>query len=153
MKKELKLTINGRPYQISVEPWMTLQDVLRDELKMKGTKKGCETGKCGSCTVILEGMVIKSCLMLALQANGKSILTIEGLSEEDKLHPLQQSFIDHGAAQCGFCTGGMIMTGKDLLDENPNPTEDEVREGLSGNLCRCTGYAGIVEAILGATKR
>src|SRR3989304_6796590 len=139
MKRELNFTLNGIEYNIMVEPWLTLQDVIRDLLKLKGTKKGCECGKCGSCTVIMDGKAIKSCLMLALHARGTSITTIEGISKNGDLHPLQKSFVDHGAVQCGFCTPGMVLTAKAFLDENTNPTEDDVREAISGNICRCTG--------------
>jgi len=119
---------------------------------LTGAKSGCATGKCGSCTVILNGKSVKSCLTLALQANGKEILTIEGLADGNELHPLQKSFIEHGAMQCGYCTPGMIMSAKALLDENPHPTEDEIRDALVGNICRCTGYVKIVEAISAAAN-
>jgi len=146
-KMDMELEVNGRIYALSVEPWKTLLEVLRDELGLTGTKKGCGDGNCGSCTVLMDGKAVKSCLLLVPQARGKKILTIEGLGSEERLHPLQQAFIDHFAIQCGFCTPGMIMTAKAILDENPKATEDEIREGIHGNFCRCTGYLKIVEAI------
>jgi carbon-monoxide dehydrogenase small subunit len=146
-KVDLELTVNGRVYTLSVEPWRTLVEVLRDELGLTGTKRGCDDGNCGACTVIVDGKAIKSCLMLVPQARGKEILTIEGLGTEENPHPLQQAFIDHFAVQCGFCTPGMIMSAKALLDEKPNATEEEIREAIHGNICRCTGYVKIVEAI------
>jgi len=151
MKRPLKLRVNGEDHEIFTEPWKTLVKVLRDELGLTGTKEGCNTGNCGVCTVLIDGKAVKSCMVLASQATGKDILTIEGLSK-DGLHPLQQTFIDHFAVQCGFCTPGMILVSKALLDENPNPTEEEVKLGLAGNLCRCTGYVKIVEAVLAAAE-
>ena len=150
MNYELNLTVNGEYYKLTVPPYRTLLEVLREDLGLTGAKSGCATGKCGSCTVILNGKSVKSCLTLALQANSKEILTIEGLADGDELHPLQKSFIEHGAMQCGYCTPGMIMSAKALLDENPHPTEDEIRDALVGNICRCTGYVKIVEAISAA---
>jgi carbon-monoxide dehydrogenase small subunit len=152
MKQLLKLRVNGEDYEVSVEPWKSLADVLRDELNLIGVKVGCNEGNCGSCTVLVDGKPVKSCLMLAPQAKGKEILTIEGLSKDGKLHPLQEAFIEYFAVQCGFCTPGFILAAKGLLDENPNPTEEEVREWLGGNLCRCTGYVKIVEAVLAVAK-
>jgi aerobic-type carbon monoxide dehydrogenase small subunit (CoxS/CutS family) len=152
MKQALKLRVNGGDYEVFVEPYKTLQNVLREELNFTGVKEGCQDGNCGSCTVLVDGKAVKSCMMLAPQAKGKEILTIEGLAKDGQLHPLQQAFIDHFAVQCGYCTPGMILTAKALLDENPNPTEDEVREALHGNLCRCTGYIKIVEAVLAAAN-
>ncbi len=148
MKQHLEFTVNGEKVTIFVDAWRTLQEVLRDELKLKGVKSGCNCGSCGSCTVLIDGRAVKSCLVLALQTEGRDILTIEGLSKDGTLHPLQQAFIDHFAIQCGYCTAGMILTAKALIDENPNPTEEQVREGLRGNLCRCTGYKKIVETVL-----
>lgn len=149
MKKSIRLTINGFPYGIEVEPRRTLLELLRDDLDLTGTKEGCGLGECGVCTVLLDGKPIKSCILLAVQANGREVTTIEGLEKSDgTLHPVQQAFIDHGAVQCGFCTPGMVLTAKALLDENPRPTELEVRKAIAGNLCRCTGYQKIVEAIL-----
>ncbi len=153
MKKRLVLTINGEDVEVYVEPSKTLQDVLRDELDLTGTKKGCETGHCGSCTIIVDGKAARSCLILAHQARGRDIRTIEGLATKEGLHPLQQAFVDSFAVQCGFCTPGMIMTAKALLDENSNPTEEEVREAVAGNLCRCTGYVKPVEAILAVAEQ
>lgn len=150
MKKPLNLRVNGDDYEVFVEPWKSLADVLRDELNFTGVKIGCNEGNCGSCTVLIDGKPIKSCLMLAHQAKGKEILTIEGLAKDGKLDPLQEAFIEHFAIQCGFCTPGMIMTAKALLNRNQHPTEDEVRHYLAGNLCRCTGYVKIVEAVLAA---
>ncbi len=152
MKKTINLTINGMEHEISVSPNQTLLDLLRYDLGLTGTKKGCDLGDCGSCTVIVDGKPVSSCLVLAVQANGKDILTIEGMETEEDLHPIQQSFIDHGAIQCGFCTPGMILSGKALLDQNPNPDESDIRIAISGNLCRCTGYQKIVEAIKDASK-
>jgi aerobic carbon-monoxide dehydrogenase small subunit len=151
MKKLLMLRVNGEDYEIFTDPWKTLERVLRDDLGLTGVKEGCNTGNCGVCTVLIDGKAVKSCVVLAFQAQGKDILTIEGLSKSG-LHPLQQAFIDHFAIQCGFCTPGMVLAAKALLDENPNPTEEEVKLGLSGNLCRCTGYVKIVEAILTAAE-
>lgn len=152
MKKLITLTINNEEYELAVKPNMTLLDLLRYELRLTGTKRGCDLGDCGSCTVLLDGRPVNSCLVLAVQANGKNVLTIEGLETDEGLHPVQQSFIDHGAIQCGFCTPGMILSGKALLDRNPNPDEREIRTALSGNLCRCTGYQKIIEAIEAASK-
>lgn len=148
MKQALVLKVNGELYELYVEPQLTLLEVLRDELGLTGTKEGCGSGHCGACTVLINGRAVKSCLILAGQAKGKDILTIEGLAENGKLHPLQLAFIEHFATQCGYCTPGMILSAKALLDENPDPTEDEVRMALNGNLCRCTGYIKIVEAVL-----
>jgi len=149
MKRLITLRINGIDEDIYVEPWWPLARVLRDELNLIGTKEGCEAGHCGACTVLIDGKAVMSCLYLAIKARGKEITTIEGLQGENgAIHPLQEAFIEHFAVQCGYCTPGMIMTAKALLDENPNPTEKEVREGLNGNVCRCTGYTKIVEAIL-----
>ncbi len=153
MKQEFELRVNGQIYKVYVEPWKTLAEVLRGELALTGTKVGCETGDCGACTVLVDGKAVNSCLMLVSQARGREIITIEGLQSEEKLHPLQQAFIDHFALQCGFCTPGMILAAKALLDKNPNPTEEEVKKALSGNLCRCTGYSKIVEAVLAASAR
>lgn len=152
-KKMLSLTVNGELYQRTIKPNLTLLDFIRDELGLTGTKKGCETGDCGSCTVILDGELINSCLLLAMEANGKSVLTIEGLAKGGKLHPLQEAFIEYGAIQCGYCTPGMILAAKALLDKNPKPTEQEVKAGIVGNLCRCTGYTKIVEAILAVAHK
>jgi aerobic-type carbon monoxide dehydrogenase small subunit (CoxS/CutS family) len=152
-RRRIALNVNGEDYELFVAPWTTLLEVLREELRLTGAKMGCDDGNCGACTVILDGMAIKSCLMLAPQANGRRILTIEGLGSEERLHPLQRAFIDHFAVQCGFCTPGMILTAKALLDENPAATEDDIRKGLQGNVCRCTGYVKIVEAIESARDK
>ncbi len=153
MKQLITLDVNGELYEVFIEPWKTLDDVLRDELNLTGLKIGCKEGNCGSCTVLINGKAVKSCLMLAPQAKGKEIVTIEGLADKDKLHPLQEAFIEHFAVQCGFCTPGMILASKALLDEDPNPTEEMVRKALAGNLCRCTGYVKIIEAVLAARDK
>jgi carbon-monoxide dehydrogenase small subunit len=149
MKKLINLIVNGKRYELAVMPNMTLADMLRKELGLTGTKKGCDAGDCGSCTVILDGKPVNSCLVLAVQASGREVLTIEGMGTEEGLHPIQKAFVENGAIQCGFCSPGMILSAKALLDRNPRPTELEVRTAISGNLCRCTGYQKIVEAILG----
>jgi len=139
--------VNGKDYTLNVEPYKTLLEVLREDLELIGTKYGCEDGNCGVCTVLMDDKAVKSCCMLVGQVDGHKITTIEGLKKEDSLHPLQQAFIDHFALQCGYCTPGMILSAKAVLMENPNATEDDIREGLKGNVCRCTGYTKIVEAI------
>jgi len=150
MKKEIaNFKINGRPYEVIVTSNMTLYDLLR-ELHLTGTKRSCGVGQCGSCTVLVDGNPTLACSTLAIAARDKEILTIEGLAKGAQLHPLQQAFVDAGAIQCGFCTPGMIMMAKAFLDENPKPTRKEVSEGLGGNLCRCTGYVKIVDAVLAA---
>ena len=150
--KLVKITVNVKHYEISVPPWRTLLEVIREDLKLTGTKEGCGLGECGACTVIMDGKIVNSCLVLATEADGKQITTIEGLTDGDKLHPIQQAFVDHGGLQCGFCTPGMIMSAKALLDENPTPTEDEIKRGIAGNLCRCTGYTKIIESIKAAAE-
>lgn len=152
MKQPIRLRVNGEDYEVFVEPWKVLSEVLREELDLTGVKEGCLTGECGACTVIADGKPVRSCMMLISQAKGKEILTIEGLASDGQLHPIQQAFIDHFAVQCGFCIPGTILTAKAFLDENPAPTEGEVREVLAGNLCRCTGYVKIVEAVLAAAE-
>jgi carbon-monoxide dehydrogenase small subunit len=147
MKIQINLTINGKKHELAVEPNETLVDLLRYQLKLTGTKKGCDMGDCGACTVIMDGRAVNSCLVLAVQANEKQILTIEGLETDQGLHPIQEVFIEKGAIQCGFCTSGMILSAKSLLDRNPNPRELEIRLAISGNLCRCTGYQKITEAV------
>jgi carbon-monoxide dehydrogenase small subunit len=150
--KEIKLTVNGKLHELTIKPWRTLLEVIRDELGLTGTKEGCGIGECGACTVIMNGNAVNSCLVLAAEANGKEILTIEGLADGDKLHPIQEAFINHGGMQCGFCTSGMILLSKVLLERNPNPTEEEIRKGISGNFCRCTGYTKVIESIKEASK-
>jgi len=152
MKTIIQLTVNGEPVEAAVEPNKTLLQLLREDLGLTGTKHGCGLGDCGACTVIVDGMPVNSCLVLAVQAAGREVLTIEGLAENGKLHPIQQAFVDKGAIQCGFCTPGMILSAKALLDANPMPTEHEIRTAISGNLCRCTGYQKIVEAVQEAAK-
>ncbi len=149
-KIPMKLKVNDQEYEIADEPWRTLLDVLRYELGLTGTKEGCGTGDCGSCTVLLDGKAVNTCLVFVAEAEGKEITTIEGLSQQGELHPLQQAFIDEGAVQCGFCTPGMILAAKAFLDSNPHPTEAQIREAIAGNLCRCTGYDKIVRAIIRA---
>ncbi len=153
MKYPLKLHINERSYSLEVYPWKSLREVLREELGLTGTKAGCSTGNCGACTVLIGGLSVKSCLILAMQAEGQEILTVEGLSKDGQLHPLQEAFMDSYAVQCGYCTPGMLMSAKALLDQNPNPNEEEIRDGLHGNICRCTGYVKIVDAVLDAATR
>lgn len=145
-------TVNGETHELDVPTGRMLSDFLRDDLHLTGTKRGCETGVCGACSILLDGDVVKSCLMLAAQVDGRQITTIEGLSQGDELHPLQEGFMECGGLQCGYCTPGMIMASCDLLKNNPDPTTEEVQRGLSGNLCRCTGYTQIVESILHAAK-
>jgi len=146
----MKIKVNGQEREITVEPWRTLLDVLRYDLGLTGTKEGCGNGDCGSCTVLLDGKAVNSCLVFISEVEGKEITTIEGLSPGGTLHPIQQAFIEEGAVQCGFCTPGVILTAKALLDSNPQPTEAEIRRAIAGNLCRCTGYDKIVRAIIKA---
>lgn len=148
----LALKVNGRDYKVEVGPHTTLLEVLRDKLAITSPKVGCNTGDCGACSVLLDGRLVKSCITSALTAQGKEVITVEGLGKPGYLHPLQKAFHEHYAAQCGFCTPGMIMAAKALLDQNPSPTRQEVKEALSGNLCRCTGYAKIVDAVMAAAK-
>jgi carbon-monoxide dehydrogenase small subunit len=147
MKQELRLTVNGQPYEVSINPNTLLVEVLRHHLGLTGTKTACQSSSCGACTVILNGMAVKSCSILALQAEGAEITTVEGLAQGEKLHPLQKAFLDYGAFQCGFCTPGMLASAKAFLDENPKPTEEQIREAIDGNICRCTGYNSIVRAM------
>jgi len=140
-------TVNGEPYSLDVPAGRLLADFLRDDLHLTGTKRGCETAICGACSVLLDGEVVKSCLMLVVQVDGRAITTVEGLAEGDELHPLQKSFMECGGLQCGYCTPGMMMASADLLAHNPNPTVHEIQRGLAGNLCRCTGYTQIIESI------
>jgi carbon-monoxide dehydrogenase small subunit len=153
VKKEIvSYRVNGRSYEVIITPNVTLSELLRDQLGLTGTKHACEVGQCGSCTVLVEGKPTLACSTLAVAVRDKEILTIEGLSRGTQLHPLQQAFIDHGAIQCGFCTPGMIMMAKALLDVNPNPTRQQIREGLGGNLCRCTGYVKIIDAVMSVAE-
>jgi aerobic carbon-monoxide dehydrogenase small subunit len=150
---KVALTLNGEKRELELQPYRSLLDALRNEAGLTGTKKGCDVGDCGACTVIVDGKPLNSCLMLGVEADGCDIVTIEGIqSSPDRLHPLQEKFMQLGGAQCGFCTPGIIVMAKALLDENPNPTEDEIRFGIAGNICRCTGYTKIVEAIQAAAK-
>ena len=151
-KYHIQSTINGDEIDVLIEPTQSLLDVLRDELHMTGTKEGCGTGDCGACSVTIDGILVCSCLVLGVEAGGKKIETIEGMADGDKLHPLQEKFIEHVALQCGICTPGLLIAAKHLLEENPDPTEEEVRYGLAGNLCRCTGYHKVVEAVLDAAQ-
>ncbi len=147
MKRKIVLNVNNDNYEVEIEPSRLLADVIREDIGLTGTKKGCEIGVCGACTVLLDGKAVSSCLMLAVHAAGKKITTIEGLLKNGEMHLLQKAFVEYGAFQCGFCTPGMILASKAILDDNPHPSEHEIREGLNGNLCRCTGYAKIVDAI------
>jgi carbon-monoxide dehydrogenase small subunit len=149
---EIELRVNGIDYAVAIEPWRTLVEVLRDTLGLTGTKKSCNEGECGACTVIMDGKPVASCLVLAVDAQGKEIITIEGISEGEKLHPIQEAFLKHGAIQCGFCTPGMVMSTKAFLDENPKPTRAEARKAISGNLCRCTGYQHILDSVMAASR-
>lgn len=153
MKQQLQLSVNGEPRQALVEPYYSLLDTLRDELRLTGAKKGCDEGDCGACTVFLNGKPITSCMVLALSAHDAEVTTIEGLATRDSLHPVQQAFVEHGGLQCGFCTPGLIMASVALLEENAAPTEEEVRFAIGGNLCRCTGYSKVVEAVLAAAAK
>jgi carbon-monoxide dehydrogenase small subunit len=147
VKRLITLTVNGTEHEVAIEPRQSLLQVLREELHLTGTKEGCSEGECGACTVMLNGKTVDSCLIFGVEAEGCDIVTIEGLAAEDALHPVQQAFVECGGAQCGFCTPGMILAATALLKSNPNPTEEEIRWGISGNLCRCTGYVKIVDAI------
>jgi len=146
-KRIVKLTVNNESFEVAINLNRTLLEVLREELSLTGTKESCGQGACGSCTVLLDGLPVRSCLLLAVEAEGREITTIEGLSQGEKLHPVQEAFIEHHAIQCGFCSPGMILTATALLEDNPKPTEDEIRHALSGNICRCTGYAKIIGAV------
>lgn len=149
----IQLTLNGEETEVHFAPYKTLLEVLREDLGHTGTKHGCELGECGACAVLVEGRPVLSCLLLAIECDKKNVLTVEGLSPDGKLHPLQDAFADLGAAQCGYCTPGILVTAKALLDENAHPTRDQIREALSGNLCRCTGYQQIFEAVEAAMMR
>jgi aerobic carbon-monoxide dehydrogenase small subunit len=152
MKNKITLEVNGREHQLEVESRRLLVEVIRDDLGLTGTKRGCESNICGSCTVMLDGQTVHACCVLAVQADGKKVTTIEGLSQGNELHPVQQGFLDHLGFQCGFCTPGMIMSAAALLDENPDPSEAEIRYGLTGNICRCTGYVKIIESVQAAAQ-
>lgn len=153
MKHFISLKVNGELYQLDVESDTVLLDMIKYQLNLTGTKDGCRAGECGACTVIMNGRPVNSCMVLAVEANGSEILTIEGLGSEDNLHPIQESFVKKGAIQCGFCSPGMIMSTKALLDKNENPTSEEVKEAIRGNICRCTGYKKIEEAIMDAAGK
>jgi len=152
MKQEMQFKVNGEEYSVQVDTRRTLLEVLRETLGLTGTKEMCNKGDCGGCTVIMDGKAVLSCLILAIEAQGRDIVTIEGLAKGYELHPIQKAFVDRGAIQCGYCTPGFIMSAKALLDKTPNPTEDEVKEGIANNICRCTSYVQIVEAIQEAAK-
>jgi aerobic carbon-monoxide dehydrogenase small subunit len=149
----IELNINGEAHQLDVFPMARLLDVLREQLHLTGTKEGCGEGECGACTVVIDGRIVNSCLVPVAQVNGSTITTIEGVASGDQLHAVQQSFIEHGGAQCGICTPGMILAAIDLLERNPQPTEDDIRNGLAGNLCRCTGYMKIFESVVRACQK
>jgi len=152
MKQTITFNLNGESVQVEIEPHLTLLQLLRDKLELTGTKEGCGMGECGACTVILNGKTVNSCIFPAIEVDGKNVFTIEGLTDvQGNLHPIQKAFIEYGAVQCGFCTPGMVLSAKALLDENPKPTEEEIRHRIAGNLCRCTGYLQIIQAIKAAS--
>ena len=154
MKKVIVLNVNGDPYTVAVNPWQTLNEVLREDINLTGVKIGCGSGDCGACTVMVDGRAVSSCLSLAIEMEGKAIMTVEGMAPSgETLHPIQEAFIEKGAIQCGFCTSGMEISALNLLNRNPSPTDTEIREALSGNLCRCTGYTKIVEAVAAAGQK
>jgi carbon-monoxide dehydrogenase small subunit len=150
--KPIKFVINGQSCEVQVKPWRTLLEMIREDLNLTGTKEGCGHGECGSCTVIMGGETVNSCLVPALEADGQEIVTIEGLSEAGNLHPIQEAFVEHSGMQCGFCTPGMVISAKALLDRNPDPSEKQIRDAIAGNFCRCTGYTKIVESISAAAR-
>jgi len=153
-KRTVSFTVNGEPIEAEIEPHLTLLQVLRDKLELIGTKEGCGMGECGACTVLLDGKTVNSCIFPALEVEGKKVTTIEGLTDaQGNLHAVQKAFIEHGAVQCGFCTPGMVLSAKALLDENPKPSEEEIRHGIAGNLCRCTGYLQIIQAIKAVSEQ
>lgn len=152
MEHQIELNVNGNQYAMQVKSKETLLEVLRDRLHLTGTKEGCGTGDCGACTVLMNGKPVNSCLVLAVEADGADILTVEGLAKSGELHPLQKAFLNEGAVQCGFCTPGMLMSAKALLDSNPDPEEDDIKTAISGNLCRCTGYVKIIRAVKAAAR-
>ncbi len=153
MMDQITISVNGKECELQVKPWATLLDVIREDLGLTGTKEGCGMGECGACTVIMDGQIVNACLILAVEANGKTITTIEGLSNGEDLHPIQQAFVEIGGLQCGFCTPGMVLSTKALLDRNQDPTDDEIRKGLEGNFCRCTGYTKIIESVKDAARK
>ena len=153
MKHTIQITVNGQPNEIEVDPWRTLLEILRDQLNLTGTKQSCAEGHCGACTVLVDGEAVNACLMLALEANGCDILTIEGLAEGGELTPIQEAFVNYGAVQCGFCTPGMIMATKAVLEENQDPSDEEIKKALAGHLCRCTGYVQIIDAVRAAAEK
>jgi carbon-monoxide dehydrogenase small subunit len=151
-KKKITFILNGTRHELYIPPWRTLLEMIREDLGLTGTKEGCGEGECGSCTVIMGDKTVNSCLVPAAEANRMEITTIEGLAKEDTLHPIQEAFLNHSGMQCGFCTPGMIMSARALLEDNPDPNEEEIREGIAGNFCRCTGYTKIIESINAAAK-
>jgi carbon-monoxide dehydrogenase small subunit len=152
MKHTISFVLNGESVEVEIEPHLTLLQLVREKLELTGTKEGCGMGECGACTILLDGKTVNSCIFPALEVDGKHVTTIEGISDgQGNLHPVQKAFIEYGAIQCGFCTPGMVLSAKALLDENPKPTEDEIRNGIAGNLCRCTGYLQIIQAIKAAS--
>ena len=153
MEIMVRFALNGKPVEVPVPPHWTLLRLLREKMGLTGTKEGCGIGECGACTVLLDGVPVHSCLLLAPKVEGRQVQTVEGLGSRESLHPLQQSFVDHGAVQCGFCTPGILMSSKALIEKNPRPTKEEIKEAISGNLCRCTGYKKIVEAIEDAATK
>jgi len=153
MKRQIETTINGRLYSLEIEPRKTLLALLRDQLHLTGTKEGCSTGDCGACTVLLDGQPVTACLVLAVEIDGMEVTTIEGIARDGELHPVQRALVEHGGMQCGFCTPGIVMSAVALLEENPRPDEEEIRRALAGNLCRCTGYVKIVEAVQVAARQ
>ncbi len=152
MKQIIHMTINGSPYEVAVDPNTTLLDMLRYQLQLTGTKKGCDVGDCGSCTVLLNDKPVNSCLVLAVQANGAHVRTVEGLATDNGLSPLQKAFVEKGAIQCGFCMSGMLLSSQSLLERNPHPDENEIRQAIAGNLCRCTGYQKIIDAVISVSE-
>jgi aerobic carbon-monoxide dehydrogenase small subunit len=148
----VNLNVNGKDYYLEVKPSATLLELIREDLQLTGAKEGCGVGECGACTILMDGRTVNACLVLAAEANGKNITTIEGLVQDEKLHPIQQAFVELGGLQCGFCTPGMILSAKALLDVNNNPTDIEIRKGLEGNFCRCTGYTKIIDSVRMAAK-
>lgn len=151
-KHRIRITVNGEEYDLLIDPKKTLLELLRDDLDLTGTKEGCDEGECGACSVILDGKVVNSCLVLAVEADNAEVMTIEGIHRGEELHPIQKAFVDSGAVQCGFCTPGMVLTTKAMLDEMPDPSEEDIKQYLAGNLCRCTGYTKIIDAVNGAIK-